>query len=120
MKNKVLDVKPFIGSKDYELSRQFYLAMGWTLGFDTGEVAELQLGEYRFILQKWYQKEWCDNLMLHIAVEDAQYWYEHAMQVLKGGSYDVAKVREPSKQDSGEFVTFVWDPAGVLLHFAQP
>lgn len=57
--------------------------------------------------------------MLHIAVEDAQYWYEHAMQVLEADSHGLAKVYKPAEQSSGELVTFAWDPAGVLLQFAQ-
>lgn len=65
------DVKPFVGSKDFALSRDFYVAMGWSLNFDAGDLAELQLGDHRFYLQKYYQRQWCDNTMLHITVNDA-------------------------------------------------
>ncbi|MBT8123553.1 MAG: hypothetical protein KJO81_01870 [Gammaproteobacteria bacterium] len=114
------DIKPFIGSKNYEESRDFYVAMGWTLYFDTGDLAELQLGSHRFYLQNYYQRKWCQNTMLHITVADAHSWYTHAVNILESRSYGAAKVRPPTEQDYGALVTFVWDPAGVLLHFAQP
>jgi len=120
MKQSVLDVKPFIGSKEFTQSRDFYVAMGWTLVFDNSELARLELEGHGFYLQNYYQKQWCDNTMLHIAVENAQYWYEHVTKLLDTGLYGNSRVRKPTKQDSGEFVTFVWDPAGILLQFAQP
>jgi catechol 2,3-dioxygenase-like lactoylglutathione lyase family enzyme len=113
------DIKPFIGSKNYEESRDFYVAMGWVLNFDTGDISEMQLGTQRFYLQNYYQRNWCQNSMLHISVEDAQSWYTHAVNTLASKKHGAAKVRPPTEQDYGALVTFVWDPAGVLLHFAQ-
>jgi catechol 2,3-dioxygenase-like lactoylglutathione lyase family enzyme len=114
------DIKTFIGSKDYELSLDFYTKLGWTLNFNAGDIAELELGSHRFYLQKYYQKEWCHNSMLHITVEDAAAWYEHVKEILRDNKYGTARVTAPEMQDYGALVTFVWDPAGVLLHFAQP
>ena len=113
------DVKPFIGAKDFQLSQSFYNQLGWKSNFETPEIAELQLADCRFYLQNYYHREWCHNTMLHITVEDAQAWYEHAQAVIASGSYGEAKVQSPQSQDYGALVTFVWDPSGVLLHFAQ-
>lgn len=113
-------VKPFIGSRNFDESRDFYLALGWLLNFDHGDLAELELGGCRFYLQKYYQKKWCENSMLHITVENAQAWYEHAKTVLASRSFGAACVNPPRKEDYGALVTYVWDPSGVLLHFAQP
>lgn len=114
------DIKAFVGSKDYEESRDFYEAIGFKLNFDAGDLAELELGNCRFYLQNYYQRKWCENSMLHITVEDAQAWYGHVAKVLEERRYGAARVREPSEQSYGALVTFVWDPVGVLLHFAQP
>ena len=116
----VSDIKPFIGSKDFELSRDFYVALGWQVKFESPELAELQLGDHRFYLQAYYQKDWCNNTMLHLTVDDAQSWYERASSALSSRDFGPARVRKPTPQDYGALVTFVWDPAGVLLHFAQP
>ena len=114
------DIKPFIGSRDFDESRDFYVALGWQLNFDAGDIAELELGGCRFYLQRYYQKQWCDNTMLHITVEDAEAWYQHVTAVLAERTFGAARVRPPKEQDYGALVTFVWDPVGVLLHFAQP
>lgn len=114
------NVKPFIGSRDFDVSRDFYIALGWKLNFDAGDIAELELGDCRFYLQRYYQKQWCDNSMLHITVEDAHAWYEHVSAILEVRSYGAARAKPPKKQSYGALVTFVWDPVGVLLHFAQP
>ncbi len=114
------DIKPFIGSRDFVVSRDFYLALGWRLNFDTGDLAELELGDCRFYLQKYYQKQWCENSMLHITVENADAWYQHVRAVLEARSYGAARVKPPKEESYGAVVTYVWDPAGILLHFAQP
>lgn len=120
MNQAISDIKPFIGSKNYKESRDFYVAMGWKLNVDAGDLAELQPGNHRFYLQDYYQRTWCKNAMLHITVADAQSWYSHAVKILQSRSYGIARVRPPAEQDYGALVTFVWDPSGVLLHFAQP
>lgn len=114
------DIKSFVGSKDYDESRDFYRALGFKLNFDAGDLAEFELGNCRFYLQNYYQRKWCENSMLHITVEDAEAWYQHVITVLEARKYGAARVREPKEQSYGALVTFVWDPSGVLLHFAQP
>jgi hypothetical protein len=114
------DIKPFIGSRNFDESRDFYVALGWQLNFDAGDLAELELGGCRIYLQKYYQKNWCDNSMLHITVEDAEAWYQHVTSVLEARSYGAARVKPPKEESYGALVTYVWDPVGILLHFAQP
>ena len=114
------DIKPFIGSRDFEESRDFYIALGWKLNWEQETLAELELGGCRFFLQRYYQRKWCDNTMLHITVTDADQWYRHVTAVLQARTYGAAKVRPPAKADYGALVTHVWDPVGILLHFAQP
>lgn len=115
----VSDIKPFVGSKDFDLSRDFYIDLGWTLNFEGGDLAELELGGCRFYLQKYYEKKWCENTMLHLTVHDANEWFEHVTAVLAAKEYGSARVQPPRRQGYGALVTFVWDPIGILLHFAQ-
>ena len=115
------DVKPFVPAKNFVESFDFYTKLGWDPKFraeDDG-IAVLEMGDSRFYLQNYYQEQWANNFMLHIAVEDAQAWYEHASKVIESGNWEYARLREPAMQDYGALVTFVWDPSGVLLHFAQ-
>lgn len=57
--------------------------------------------------------------MFYINEEDAQAWYEYVQKVLAKGDFGKAGVKPPKKQSHGDIVTHVWDPSGVLLHFAQ-
>ena len=113
-------IRSFIGSRDFEESKAFYQAIGFSLTHDSPDIAELTLGDYSFYLQRYYEKKWCENSMLHITVEDAQAWYDRISQVLEANRYGAARLDPPREQSYGALVTFVWDPVGVLLHFAQP
>lgn len=114
------DVIPFVGAKDFDTSRNFYVALGWRLNWDRGDLAELELGGARFFLQRHFQRDWCENSMLHVTVADAQAWHAHAKAVIERGSFGAARVNPPKREDYGALVTYIWDPAGVLLHMAQP
>ena len=39
------DIKTFIGSKNFEESRDFYVALGWKLNFDGGDLAPVDQQE---------------------------------------------------------------------------
>lgn len=113
-------LQTFVGAKDYDVSRAFYVALGWKVTFDMGDLAELELGECRFFLQRYYQKEWCNNMMLHIRVPDTHAWHRKITEVLAARSYGAARVNPPKHEEYGATVTHCWDPSGVLWHLAQP
>lgn len=115
----VSDVKPFVPAKNFQESLQFYSAMGWKINWQDDGLAELELGGHRIFLQNYYNKDWAENWMLFVTVEDARAWYEHALVVIEEGRYESAKINLPKKQDYGAIATHVIDPSGVLIHFAQ-
>lgn len=116
------DIKVFVPAKNFTESLNFYQAMGWKATFvaDDNGIAILELANCRFYLQNYYAKEWADNFMMQITVEDANAWWEHASAVIDAGNYTNARVNKPKEESYGALVTHVWDPSGVLLHFAQP
>ena len=116
----VTDIRPFIGSKDFDTSRDFYTAIGWNLNWDNGNLAELELGGSRLYLQAYYQRKWCENSMLHVTVRSAQAWYDHVKNVLGDREYGAARIAPPKSEDYGALVTYIWDPVGILLHMAEP
>ncbi len=115
------DVKTFVPAMKFGHSLEFYEAMGWNVNWraDDDSLAELELAESRFYLQNYYIEDWANNFMMHITVDDARAWWEHASCVIDDGNFRSARVREPQEQPYGALVTFVWDPSGVLLHFAE-
>jgi hypothetical protein len=115
----VTDVRPFIGAKDFDISRAFYEALGWTTDYLDDQLALMTNGAHRFYLQRYYQKDWLENTMLHLTVADAAACHAQIAAVLANGAYGDARVAPPKHEDYGARVTYVWDPAGVLLHLAE-
>ena len=113
------DVKAFVPAKNFNESLAFYQAMGWKLNWQNGGLAELELAGCRFFLQDFYFKKLAENFMLYINVNSAQAWWDHVSTVLEGGDYPTARAQEPKHETYGATVTYVWDPSGVLLHFAE-
>lgn len=115
------DVKPFVPAQDFEESLRFYQALGWATNWVTGDrgLAELELGGSRFLLHNYYQKDWAENFMLQVIVEDAAAWYERARTVVEEGGFSGARLRRPRVEPYGALVVHLIDPAGVLLHFTQ-
>ncbi len=116
---KVTDVRPFVPSKDFALSKQFYAALGWVVHDIDDSLALLENGNHRFYLQRYYLKEFAENMMLHVTVADARACAEQIKELLASGRFAEARVSQPKQESYGALVTYVWDPAGVLLHLAQ-
>lgn len=116
---KLSDVRPFVPAKDFAISHAFYQALGWTTEYLDEQLALMANGDHRFYLQRYYQKDWAENSMLHLSVADARACYDQIATVLASGAFAAARVAPPKQEAYGALVTYVWDPAGVLLHLAQ-
>ncbi|MBS0608003.1 MAG: hypothetical protein JSS19_01440, partial [Proteobacteria bacterium] len=106
-------------AQDFALSKAFYSALGCALEWSDDDLALFHLGETRFYVQRYYVKDWADNCMLHISVEDAAQCFSDVSQLIGTGRFPGARVAAPKQEPYGACVTYVWDPAGVLLHLAQ-
>ncbi len=115
----ITDQRVFLPTKDLAQSIDFYRRMGWQTRFQDDDLALMELGASRVFLQKFYQKEWADNTMVHFVVDDAACWQKVAERVKKEGGFENVSIRPAQREDYGALVTHVIDPAGVLLHFAQ-
>src|SRR4029077_5188823 len=73
----VTDLKSFVPAKDAELSKKFYADLGFTINWSNDQIAELQIGAFRFLLQTFYVAEHAGNFMMSTAVEDADAWWEY-------------------------------------------
>ncbi|MGF1580488.1 MAG: hypothetical protein ACFCD0_14090 [Gemmataceae bacterium] len=113
------DVKVFVPTKDFDLSLRFYESIGWRRNWREDGLAEIELASIRLYLQDFYVKEWAENFMIHVVVEDTKGWYDHISFVIQNHDFLDARVEPPKQESYGALVTYVWDPCGVLLHFAQ-
>ncbi len=117
--NDVIDLKSFVPSKDYALSRQFYLDLGFKENWANDQVAEFQLGGFRFLLQNFYVKELAENFMMQLMVEDADTWWKHIKATGLTDKYDLHMAKPPTLQPWGLRVLYLTDPTGVLWHIAD-
>jgi hypothetical protein len=68
MKN--VDIKAFIPSKDYEQSKTFYTELGFVGEYVTDDLTLFESDQCTFFLQRFYNKELAENLMLQLIVLD--------------------------------------------------
>lgn len=95
------------------------LLPGLGLEWSDENMALFNLGGSRFYLQRYYVKEWAENSMLHVSVPDAAYCFDAITGLMASGRFPSARVAAPKHEPYGAWVTYVWDPSGVLLHLAQ-
>jgi uncharacterized glyoxalase superfamily protein PhnB len=111
-------VRPFMPARDFDLSKRFYEALGFDKVLD-GEVAIFNAGSSGFILQRHYQKEWAENFMMQLMVDDLDAWWTHIVALDLDKQFGVAPPQPPALRPWGLRVAFVTDPSGVLWHIAQ-
>jgi catechol 2,3-dioxygenase-like lactoylglutathione lyase family enzyme len=117
--SSVLDLKAFVPAKDFDVSKHFYLDLGFRLNFADNQIAEFQAGSFRFLLQPFYVQQHAENFMMHLMVEDADVWWERIQGARLKEKYNLHMVRPPAMQPWGMRVLYLADPTGVLWHIAD-
>lgn len=110
--------RPFVPARDFELSKRFYEAMGFEKLLD-GQVAIFGIGASSFVLQNAFQKEWAENFMMQLMVDDLDAWWTHIAALDLPGQFGVRAPKAPALQPWGLKVAYVYDPTGVLWHVCQ-
>ena len=111
--------RPFLPAKDFETSRRFYEALGFD-AFPLGDsLVELSLGAHTFLLQDYYVPAWAENCVMHVLVSDLDAWWAHISGLKLEETFAVKAPAPPRAEPWGLTVAYVFDPAGVLWHFAQ-
>lgn len=119
MKHVAKSIRPFVGALHFEESREFYKELGFeevTLSKDLSlfKVSD-KLG---FYLQSAYVKDWVDNSMIFLEVDDVnRYWKE--LQHL-GLHHRFRNVKlTPIREEPWGKECFLHDPSGILWHFGE-
>ena len=115
----VLDLKAFVPARNFALSRQFYLELGFSEKWGNEQACELQIGGFRFLLQNFYVKDHAENFMMHLMVENADEWWEHIRNHGLAEKYSLGMAKPPALQPWGLRVLYLTDPTGVLWHIAD-
>ena len=110
--------RPFLPTKDFELSKKFYEALGFENTLDS-EVANFKAGSGGFILQRHFHEDWAGNFMMQLMVDDLDAWWSHIVSLDLPKRFGVSSPKAPAMQPWGLRIAYVVDPAGVLWHVAQ-
>jgi catechol 2,3-dioxygenase-like lactoylglutathione lyase family enzyme len=118
-RSSVLDLKAFVPARNLDVSKQFYSDLGFRLNFGNDEIAEFQVGSFRFLLQPFYVQQHAENFMMHLMVEDADVWWDRIQSVRLKEKYNLSMAKPPAMQPWRLRVLYLSDPTGVLWHIAD-
>lgn len=115
---KFLSLQPFVpsGSKFAE-SKAFFEELGFNVDWDMGDYVGFENNGFRFILQKYENKEFAENFMLSVGVENADAFRAEVLEKQLPQKYGI-RIGEASNQPYGREVNII-DLAGVCWHFVQ-
>ncbi len=109
-------IRPFIGSKNYTISRNFYLDLGFTEFVTSKTMSYFSRGEFGFYLQDYYRKEWIDNSMIFFEVDNLEDTLAYVESLGLTQKYKNVRLSKIHYNEWGnEF--FLHDPCGILWHF---
>jgi len=114
-----VELKTFVPARDFELSKDFYQAMGFKPGWSDAQLAYFSHGEHcAFLLQNFYVKEQAENFVMHLLVEDADVWWAQ-IQAERLDERFGSRLIAPQDQPWGMRDFVVIDPSGVLWRIGQ-
>ncbi|MEP6929935.1 MAG: glyoxalase [Flavobacterium sp.] len=118
MEHKIKSIRPFIGAKNFELSRSFYRDLGFEETVLESNFSVFKSNEIAFYLQDYYAKEWIENTMVFLEVDDADRYYAALLSLNLPEKYSGVKLVPIRDLDWGR-ECFLHDPSGVLWHFGE-
>jgi hypothetical protein len=115
----VVALRPWVPAKDFEISKQFYADLGFELRPLGDKLVHVGLGTFGFLLQDYFVREWAENFMMHMLVSNLDEWWESIDALKFESRYGVRAPIPPKLEPWGLRVAYVFDPSGVLWHFAE-
>jgi hypothetical protein len=115
---KFNSLEPFIPSgSDFEKSRRLFLALGFEIQWEAEGYIGFKKDACRFILQKFDDKHFAENLMVRLAVSNLDDFWDELNKKELAKKFGI-KLREPTEFPYGREINLI-DMAGVCWHIAQ-
>jgi hypothetical protein len=113
---KIKGLRTFIPSIDFDVSKAFYTDMGFEIIWENKELVEFGTKRYNFFLQDFYVKDWAENLMMQLFVEDLESLYDVCKALVE--KYENTKIKPIFEADYGKTFHLI-GPAGELWHMTE-
>jgi hypothetical protein len=118
MKSNLISIRPFIGAKNFEQSRNFYEDLGFTEVFLEPKMSLFQKNQIGFYLQDAFVQDWIDNTMVFIEVENLDQAYSDMFALNLKTKYPTVKL-VPIRVEHWGREFFLHNPSGILWHFGE-
>ncbi len=118
MEHKAKSIRPFIGAKDYEVSRSFYRDLGFEESAISDNMSYFKTEGLGFYLQNAYVQDWIDNTMIFLEVDNAERYWNELLTLNLPLKYLGVKLTPIRHLDWGK-ECFLHDPSGILWHFGE-
>lgn len=115
---KFLSIEPFVPSgSDFEGAKQLFQELGFRINWDAGDYIGFENNGCRFILQKYNNKAFAENLMINVKIDNAAEFWKAVTEKRLTERFGV-RVGPPTEQPYGKEVNLI-DMAGVCWHFVE-
>ena len=118
MQHNAKSIRPFIGAKNFEESRNFYRDLGFEEKVLFYNMSVFETGGFAFYLQDAYVKDWVDNTMVFLEVEDVAQFWDKLLTLDLTNKFKNIKLVPIKTYDWGK-ECFIHDPSGILWHIGE-
>ncbi len=118
MQHKALSIRPFIGAQNFELSRNFYHDLGFQESILSNSMSYFKTDGVGFYLQDAYVRDWVDNTMIFMEVDDVDRHWKELLALDLPSTYKGVRLVPIRELDWGR-ECFLHDPSGILWHFGE-
>jgi len=118
MKHNIKSIRPFIGAKNFEISRQFYSDLGFLESILSFNLSYFSIAEFGFYLQDAFVRDWVDNTMIFMEVDNVENHWAEMLKLNLPAKYPTVRLVPIRQLDWGK-ECFLHDPSGILWHFGE-
>jgi catechol 2,3-dioxygenase-like lactoylglutathione lyase family enzyme len=111
-------IRPFIGAKDFNISRTFYRDLGFAEVVLFPNMSYFKFEEFGFYLQDAYVKDWVDNTQVFMEVTNVYRFWDHLLALYLPAKYEGVRLT-PIREHTWGRECFLHDPSGILWHFGE-
>lgn len=118
MNHKAISIRPFIGAKNFEISRSFYRDFGFQESILAHNLSYFKTAGIGFYLQDANVTDWIDNTMIFLEVDDVGRYWDELVALDLPAKYENVRLT-PIRNMSWGRECFMHDPSGILWHFGE-
>lgn len=118
MEHNAKSIRPFLGAKNFELSRCFYRDWGFQEMVLSADLSVFKLDQLAFYLQRACVKDWIDNTMIFLEVENVERYHRELSAIELVSKYDGVRLSAVRIEGWGK-ECFLHDPSGILWHIGE-